>query len=404
MLRNGVWRRVCLYCLPAICQQQPPVIDALKRRVLDDLAHIPNYTCTETIERSTRGARSRSFEDVDRYRVEVAYVGGKELFGWPGSDKLDEPDLTTMVPGTVSNGEFALLAGLTFSSPSVVFADVHEDLIDGKLMLRCQYRVPVSGSGWILGVPGQQAQIAYHGSMLADRERLDLLAIDSAADQIPRSFGFKTVWRNVEFARVKIGESEFLLPAHATLRASGLDGDELKNEIRFSGCHQYSVETEIQFEAVDAPTKRTKAGAPKVPAAASPPVESVRLPAEFDAELDLESAIDSDTAAVGDPFTAVLRRSVTKDGLTLILKGAILHGRISRLDLVGGRRHLDLRFLYFDAGGQHVDLGDRENSFSGYIGGDVSAREPGPLRSDGRRLRLTTDHSVILHSRLADTR
>jgi len=185
MLRKGALPWLCLCCFPALCQQRPSVIDALKHRVLDDLATLPNYTCTETIARSTRRGSARTFDEIDRYRIDVAYVGGKELFGWPGGDKLTEEDLTKMMPGTVSNGEFAILVPATFDSPDALFTDAGEDLRDGSPMLRYDYRVPASGSGWILRVPGHQAAVAYHGSMRVDPKQLDLLEFESVADEIP---------------------------------------------------------------------------------------------------------------------------------------------------------------------------------------------------------------------------
>ena len=44
----------------------------------------PNYTCTETIERTRQAPASRAKVE-DTLRLEGALVDGKEMFAWPGS-------------------------------------------------------------------------------------------------------------------------------------------------------------------------------------------------------------------------------------------------------------------------------------------------------------------------------
>src|SRR5947209_13623252 len=56
----------------------------IKVKMAENLDHLPNYTCEQTIERSRRRAPSRKFELLDTVRLEVALVEGKELYGWPG--------------------------------------------------------------------------------------------------------------------------------------------------------------------------------------------------------------------------------------------------------------------------------------------------------------------------------
>ena len=60
-------------------------LNVIKEKILAALAELPNYTCTETVDRSRKRALDRKFEPLDRVRVEIAVVGHNELFGWPGS-------------------------------------------------------------------------------------------------------------------------------------------------------------------------------------------------------------------------------------------------------------------------------------------------------------------------------
>ena len=61
---------------------------------LDQLRGQPNYTCVETVERSQRAASTRKYTLLDTLRLEVALVGPKELFAWPGAKKFEDMELS----------------------------------------------------------------------------------------------------------------------------------------------------------------------------------------------------------------------------------------------------------------------------------------------------------------------
>ena len=65
-------------------------IARIRSQMARNLERLPNYTCTQTIERSIRPARTRRFQLIDTIRLEVALVNGRELFAWPGSGKFDD--------------------------------------------------------------------------------------------------------------------------------------------------------------------------------------------------------------------------------------------------------------------------------------------------------------------------
>src|SRR5262245_46878599 len=90
------------------------LLSRIKVRAAENLTRLPNYTCLETIERSTRGP-SGKFRLVDFIRLEVAYVDRKEMFAWPGSNNFEDQDITDLVGGgTIGNGSFALHARSVF--------------------------------------------------------------------------------------------------------------------------------------------------------------------------------------------------------------------------------------------------------------------------------------------------
>lgn len=82
----------------------------------ENLDRLPNYTCTETIQRSERPKINGQpkLMMLETIRMEVAFVDGKELFGWPGAAKIDESHVGKMIDGSIGTGTSAFFP-VTFS-------------------------------------------------------------------------------------------------------------------------------------------------------------------------------------------------------------------------------------------------------------------------------------------------
>jgi hypothetical protein len=118
--------------------QTPEQLAKIKSSVEDNLDRLPNYTCTETIQRSERpmidGQRKLMMSET--VRLEVAFVDGSELFGWPGAAKIDESDVGKMIDGSIGNGYFALFSQNVFAAPSATHQYVNAAELDGKPAVR----------------------------------------------------------------------------------------------------------------------------------------------------------------------------------------------------------------------------------------------------------------------------
>ncbi len=78
-------------CHPAAAQTSEThtpnrLLDQLASIIRDNIYHLPNYTCTLTIDRHQSGySKPGSCRCLTRLRLDVAIGGGKELYAWPGS-------------------------------------------------------------------------------------------------------------------------------------------------------------------------------------------------------------------------------------------------------------------------------------------------------------------------------
>ncbi len=204
------WWLLCCYFIVASSALDPPSVPLLKQKLLAELAALPNYTCTQTIERSYKPAHKRRFEPTDRIRIEVAVIGGREVFGWPGGGTFKESDITDLVPGFIGSGDFSNQArGLLTASPAdfrpAGFASWH-----GRPALRFDYRVPQESSRWVLlapaHVPGTerlQVVVGHRGSIWLASRSLELLELTISADDLPPWMENKSLTRVVRYKPVR---------------------------------------------------------------------------------------------------------------------------------------------------------------------------------------------------------
>lgn len=294
----------------------------IKVHMEQSLKRLPNYTCVETVERSRRRAPARKFELVDALRLEVAMIGRKELYSWYGENQFQERDLIDMVGGgAIGNGDFALHAYSVFLSSAPSYTYAGEQMLEDRPAVRYDYRVPLLNSGYRIRVPPREARVGYRGSFWVDARTLDVLRLEVIADEIPEELGLREAHTTIEYARIPIGEQEFLLPRRSELRMIDLAGNESRNRVEFSQCRQFTGESHLSFSDPPADT-----GPPE------PEVREIELPGGLGLELRLETPVDSQTSFVGDPLRAVVARPVKKGGRTLIPKGAVVTGRLTRLE------------------------------------------------------------------------
>jgi hypothetical protein len=318
-------RRVVLSILCGVCvglaageERQPgeELLTQVIARMSDNLKRLPNYTCSQTVDRLRRASAGLRWETVDRVRLEVALVDGKELFSWPGAKRFEDRELKDMVMGgATSTGNFGLLAKAVFLTGAPNFRYLGEKVLDGRRTHRWDYDVPIERSGYTLRNGEREAVVGFHGSFWADAETLDVVRLESSADDIPARLELLASGDAVDYQRVRVGGEDFLLPRDSELRITDFGGEN-KNVIAFNNCHQYTGESVLVFndEGGDKQIER-------------PPSRVLDVPAGLSLNLTLKTAVRPD-GAVGDPVTARLNSALKAGGDLIAPKGAEAHGRV----------------------------------------------------------------------------
>ena len=311
-------RRFLILACAAACSSAadtPALVSRIRQHMREYVAHLPDYTCRITLERSARPKARAPFEPRDRLRLEVAYTGGQELYSWPGEDRF-EGGIEDLLPGhgMVSNGSYALHVRNLFLRDVAEFGPPREENCQDGPCVKLDFHIPALRSGYSLSAGAGSAPAPLVGSAWFDAASLDIVRLEVRVDEAPRAVRIAATRETTVYARARIGEVEFVVPGVSELWLRDRDGSELLNRSRFDQYHRYAGSATVSYgPAGDAPAAVAPARAPS--RAAAP-----RVATQVTAALDSEIGED---AAIGDGFTAT-----TADGLQVA-------GRITDMRRVG---------------------------------------------------------------------
>jgi hypothetical protein len=315
----------------------------IREKMTDVLLRQPNYTCTETVERTHQSVGSRSRIE-DTLRLEVALVDGKEMFAWPGSKQFEDRKLHDLVAtGMFGNGNFALYARILFLDRVAVFEDRGETQLGGRPALRYDFRVSRSTNSHWLRVNDREAAVGFHGSFYADPGTLYVRRVEVVAEDIPADLGVTRAETTVDYGRVQIGDETFLLPMESNSMMAMPD-EVSRNWMRFSSCRRFAGESTLSFND----PVLTETSAPVAPT-------EVEIPAGLTLQLEMPN-LDLMRGAVGDAVRAVLQADLKSHRQLLAPKGSVARGRIVRLDRYPTYFSLQIDFHDLDWAGGHARL------------------------------------------------
>ena len=296
-----------------------------RQKMTQSLTHLPDFTCVATAQRSVQKAGRADFKVVDTLRYEIAHAGGTELWSWPGASKFeDKPVMAMISSGSISQGEFSLHARSVFIGgyANTKFAGV-EDLL-GRKTLRWDYNVPMFASGWTITANGRSAPAASRGSFWADADTLEVVRLEIRSDGLPLDFPISSAVNTIDYAQVRIGSSNILLPQTARLYLEHSSGERRRNFTEFSHCRQYAGTSAISFETAPATAREELAEPAKT--------TEISLPAGIRVPIKLTTEIDSGKAVAGDLVEGIIVADLKDHQLLLVPKGSAITGRLRRME------------------------------------------------------------------------
>ncbi len=300
----------------------------VKAKVKQALSTVPDYTCLAVTGRFRQEFKDPAPRPVDVVRMEVAHAGGRDLYAWPGATHFENTHAADMIgAGMYGSGEFATHLGTIFNGYAVMRYAGEEGRM-GRKLLRWDFAIAPFASNWLVTYAASTAVAGEQGSFWADRETLDVVRIEVHSDGLPPRFPISDVVTTIDFARMQVGAREILLPQSAfTILTEGFSGGKSSNFTEFSHCRQYTTQSDVKY-GVDA--------ALPTDAASGTGVKDITIPAGLRMSIALSNPVDSTSAAIGDAIEASVVDDVLHKGHVVIPKGAVLKGRLRRMDAQSG--------------------------------------------------------------------
>jgi hypothetical protein len=302
----------------------------VKMKMKQHLTRVPNYTCLETMVRTRRApssliiavpGKSVPFRRADVLRFEVAEIDGDELFAFPGNHDFRKMNLRELSPtGLMGNGAFSLLANEVFTANTPEYHFIGEENLDGQTAIRWDFRVSQLESGYQVTTNFGSAIVGFHGTFWANPQTFDVIRMKIAADDIPPSLRIDQSGQGVDYAMVRIGASSVLLPQSGEISMRQFNQWEERNQITFTHCREYGVETTLSFGEVDDSVEPSEG------------TRGVELPSGLQLTIRLDTPIDSEKVQVGDAISGRVDEDAKLKGKIVVHKDALVSGRLRRLE------------------------------------------------------------------------
>jgi hypothetical protein len=368
----NMWTRFLLTVIIAttVWAQQGDPMDLLRRvqaRVANSLDRLPRYMCTETIDRSQyepnvhgRGTEcdegpARQLTHLatsDRLRMDVAMAPTGEMYSWVGENRFDDRDLFDMVrEGAISTGSFSGFLTAIFRTEDASFTYDGETTNGGRTVAEFGFSVPYEKSHHFYGRSPHRVITGYDGTFLVDPQTSDLVQLVVRTRQLPPETSSCYASNTLEYGRVSMGGSDFLLPSASSLRIVHRDGGVFENHTVFSNCHEFLGESTISFNPPP--------GAPAAQARHGLLSRALSIPPGLRFRVALSQGIDTATAAAGDPIKAKLITPIENHPKVLVPIGTPVIARIVRIRrFYGGDAAvaLDIQLESVDVAGVKVRL------------------------------------------------
>ncbi|MCC6394079.1 MAG: hypothetical protein IT167_26005 [Bryobacterales bacterium] len=303
----------------ALCWQEPEgLFERFHAHMKSEQRRLPEYVCTQTVERFQRSGPEEAWRKSDTLRFDVALVGDQELYGKAGSGQFFDQSLADVVrSGVVSTGRFGLLARqvLDITTTKYRYKGLNERA--GRPAHEYGFDVPAAQSNYSLRSGKLELPVSFQGQFWVDTGTLDLRRLELQAYDIPEKLGLAEAGTSLVYERTNMDGEPLLLPVSGEVMVVTAAGLENLNRTKVGGCRRYQTESKVRF-AGDSEVEAGPAGVPK----------PILLPVGVMLEITLEEGLDLEKTVAGQTFKARLTRDI-KDGERVIIpQGSVVEGEI----------------------------------------------------------------------------
>jgi hypothetical protein len=229
--------------------EQGRIIQDARRIALDYTANLPNFICTETIQRSTMEKIGKPWKLRDTLILDMAFSNNHERYkllsisGKPTTKTLDK------VGGIFSNADFGSVLEWIFRPKSETrFQWERWTNLRGRPAIVFSYNIEQSHSEFRTTVNKLERLAAFGGLVFIDRENSSVMRITYAPTDMPSYWPIAEASSELDYGLATIGEQRYFLPLHAELLLVEKDGRHHRNVMDFGNYRKFSAEATLSFE------------------------------------------------------------------------------------------------------------------------------------------------------------
>jgi len=229
--------------------EQEQFLAAARKLALDYAKSLPNFLCTQTVNRFID--QGRYSPKIDTLTVEVGYYQQEEGYSLTEVDGAPVDMDYTDVRGTISRGEFGSNLRTIFDPASAAeFHFVRWTTLRGRRAAVYSYRVERSKAHYAITAGANykfsREQVGLRGEAVIDGETYGILRLNYMAADIPSGFPVRRTSVTVDYGDAEIGGKRYLLPLKAVVELQDKSQTH-KNEVTFHSYRKFSSDSSISF-------------------------------------------------------------------------------------------------------------------------------------------------------------
>lgn len=231
-------------------EAQRSILDKARDIALHYTSKLPDFLCTENIQRTDRV--SPSVMKVDRLTIQLGYSGRKENYKLLTINGKPTQQTFQSLDGLISAGEFgSLLLGVLEPSSHADFHWKSATELRKRHGATYTYRIARANSHYMVGSRAQSGNMVavasgYHGEIVLDDETGRVLRVTASADDIPAESGVQQSSVEVDYDFIPVAGQSYLLPSHSN---SHLERGQrqISNVVAFVDYRKFQADSTIDF-------------------------------------------------------------------------------------------------------------------------------------------------------------
>ena len=236
-------------------QEQAHTLDAARTAALRYAKGLPDFLCTETVQRFTM--LGRSVRSSDKLTIQLSYSEQKENYKLVAIDGAATQRPFSSLEGLISGGEFGTLLFRIFDPASQAqFQWKRWTSVDKRKASVYSYTVARTHSHYTVGYRSGTGEmrtgtVGQTGLVTLDAETSQVLRLTAEAAEIGKDIAVMSASTSVDYEFVKVAGGTYLLPVKADSEMVRAQQESLKNLVTFAAYRKFEADSSIDFGGGD---------------------------------------------------------------------------------------------------------------------------------------------------------